>query len=100
MRLQRAYELERAEQDRIARPTANAPIDDGPPLTHPWEDALRDLKRVVGSCPEIEPPLARINRDYRQAERERENALKRRLRQERQQRDAKKKARVDAGLMD
>ena len=86
--------------EALREPTAHAPIDDGPPLTHEWEDVLHDLKRVVGSCPEIDPPLARINRDYRQAERERENALKRRLRQERQQRDAKKKARLDAGLMD
>ena len=99
LRLQRAYEFERAEQDRIARPTAHAPIDDGPPLSHPWEDALRHLKRAVGSYPEIEPPLARINRDYRQTEREREDALKRHLRQEREERDAKRKARADSGFI-
>ena len=49
--------------------------------------------------PEKEPPLARINRDYRQTEREREDALKRHLRQEREERDAKRKARADSGFI-
>jgi hypothetical protein len=60
LRLHRLYVAERQEQDRaIAAVPGASPRHDGPPGTHEWEPALRDLERAVRECPQLSPPLPR-----------------------------------------
>jgi hypothetical protein len=58
LRLNREYIAERTEQDRaVAAVPGASPRLDGPPGTHPWEQALQDLERVVRECPQLGPPV-------------------------------------------
>jgi hypothetical protein len=74
-------DAERAHRDRlIAGVPGLSPAHDGPPSEHAWAAALRELKRTVATQPELEPLLPRLGA---LAYREREEHVKRELREER-----------------
>jgi hypothetical protein len=61
IQLHRSYLAERQEQDRaVAAVPGATPRMDGPPPSHPWERALRDLERSVREHQTLEPPLPRF----------------------------------------
>ena len=58
LRLNREYIAERTEQDRaVAAVPGASPRYDGPPGSHEWEQALRELERVVRERPGLSAPL-------------------------------------------
>ena len=60
LRLHRAYRAMRSEIDSLvaAVPGATSRAD-GPEPSHPWEDQLQALARVIQENPEVPPPLPR-----------------------------------------
>jgi hypothetical protein len=83
IRASKKVDAERAHQDKlIAAVPGLSPAHDGPPSEHAWHGALKELGRAVARQPELEPLVPRLGG---LAHREREEKVRRQIREERKQ---------------